>query len=273
MLLRTCAPQPPLCDLVALLWYCEGAVQPHAKERVLPDGSMELVINLREDSLRVYDRNNPLRYQNFGHSVVVGTHSQFVVIDTANQASLMGVHFKAGGAFPFFMVPVDELRDVHVSLDELWGASAAELRERLLEVRTSHARFRILEQFLFAQAARPLKRHPAVNFALKDFQTRPPGRSVADVADQTGLSRRHFIQLFSQEVGLTPKVYCRIRRFQEVVRLVGTGRQFEWSDVALACGYFDQAHFIHDFRAFSGINPSTYLALHTEHLNHVPFGE
>ncbi len=273
MFLRTYVPRLPLCDFVALLWHCEGGVQPHAKERVLPDGSMELVINLREDNLRVYHRNNPVRYETLGHSVLAGAHSEFMVIDTASQASLMGVHFKAGGAFPFFRLPADELRDIHVSLNGLWGASAAELRERLLEVRTSHARFRVLEQFLLAQAARPLKRHPVIGFALKEFEMRTPARSVAEVADQTGLSQRHFIQLFSQEVGLTPKVYCRIRRFQEAVRFVGTGRQFEWSDVALACGYFDQAHFIHDFRAFSGINPSTYLSLRTEHLNHVPLGE
>jgi AraC-like DNA-binding protein len=273
MLLRTYAPGPPLGGFVALLWHSEGGIQPHAKERVLPDGSIEVVINLREDNLRVYDRSHPTRYESFGQAVVAGPHSEFVVIDTASQVSLMGVHFKPGGAFPFFRLPMDELRDTHVSLDELWGARAVELRQRLLPARTSQEMFRILERFLLAQTVRPLQRHPAVGFALQDFETAADARSIAEVADQIGLSQRRFIQLFRREVGLTPKVYGRIRRFQKVVRLVGTGRRFEWSDVALACGYFDQPHFIHDFRAFSGINPSTYVALRTEHLNHVPLGE
>ena len=72
---------------------------------------------------------------------------------------------------------------------------------------------------------------------------------------------------------VTPKLFCRVRRFQQVLRLIGSGRPVAWAAVAADCGYFDQAHFIHDFRAFSGINPSTYIAQRTEHLNHVPMPE
>jgi len=71
-------------------------------------------------------------------------------------------------------------------------------------------------------------------------------------------------------VGLTPKLYCRVQRFQQVLRLLDTGRPFDWANVALACGYYDQAHFIRDFRAFSGLSPTTYLRNRGEHLNHVP---
>ena len=78
------------------------------------------------------------------------------------------------------------------------------------------------------------------------------------------------LQLFTEEVGLTPKLFCRVRRFQEVLRLVAGPARVEWANVALACGYYDQAHFIHDFRAFCGLSPTAYLARRTEHLNHVP---
>jgi AraC-like DNA-binding protein len=71
-------------------------------------------------------------------------------------------------------------------------------------------------------------------------------------------------------VGLAPKLFCRVRRFQKVVRMISAGQPVDWAEVALTCGYFDQAHFIHDFRAFSGINPTSYLADYIEHLNHVP---
>ena len=98
----------------------------------------------------------------------------------------------------------------------------------------------------------------------------PHTRTVAEVTGLIGLSPRRFIQVFSAEVGLTPKLFCRIRRFQRVVRHIAKEERVEWADVAADCGYFDQAHFIHDFRAFSGINPTTYLAQRTEHLNHVP---
>ena len=271
MIYRTYKPQQPLSEFVDLFWFYEGYSPPHAKERLLPSGTMELVFNLREDALRVYDRRETAKFQRYSGSLICGAHSEFFVIDTAGQAATIGVHFKPGGAFPFFQATAHELRDAHVSLDELWGAGAASLlRERLIEAGTPEQSFRILVQSLMARAARPLARHPAVAFALSEFRTVPHTRTVSDVARQTGFSRRRFIQLFSEEVGLAPKMFCRIRRFQRVLRLIDEVRRVEWADIASACGYFDQAHFIRDFRAFCGLNPSAYLTHRGEHLNHLP---
>jgi transcriptional regulator GlxA family with amidase domain len=148
------------------------------------------------------------------------------------------------------------------------------LRDRLLEAKTPEAKFHVLEQTLLAQAARPLDRHPAVSLALKEFQSTPQPCPISAVVEDIGLSQRRFIQLFSEEVGLTPKLFCRIQRFQEVLCLFEKGIPFQWAEIALACGYFDQAHFIHDFQAFSGLNPITYLAQRgQQHRNHVPIQE
>jgi transcriptional regulator GlxA family with amidase domain len=127
----------------------------------------------------------------------------------------------------------------------------------------------LLETALLRQLAKPLAWHPAVAYALREF--RGADRSpVAAVREQTGLSERRFIELFRQQVGLAPKLYCRVRRFQSAIRRIPIGRAVDWADVALACGYFDQAHLIHDFRAISGLSPGEYADLRTEHLNHVP---
>ena len=101
----------------------------------------------------------------------------------------------------------------------------------------------------------------------------PHTRTILEVTDRVGLSPRWFIQVFREEVGLTPKLFCRVRRFQEVVRLIENREQVEWAEVALGAGYFDQAHFIRDFRAFSGLTPTAYLAQRGERLNHVPLRE
>lgn len=273
MIYRTYTPRPPLSDFVDLFWLYEGYDLPHAKERVLPTGTMELILDLREDELRVYDGQNYEQFQSFGMALICGAHSESFVIDTASQASIMGVHFKPGGAFPFLKLPAEELRNAHVSLETLWGAKAVELRDRLLEAETPEARFCILEGILVTQAARPLARHPAVAVALKEFQDALHTRTISDVSDRTGLSQRRFIRVFSEEVGLTPKRFCRVRRFQEVLRLIKREQRVDWGETALEAGYFDQAHFIHDFQAFSGLTPTAYLARCTEHLNHVPLSD
>ena len=96
---------------------------------------------------------------------------------------------------------------------------------------------------------------------------------VRDLARRVGLSQRRFIQLFTAEVGLTPKLYCRVRRFQRARELVRTTKEPDWAAVAVACGFFDQSHLIRDFREFTGLSPAAYVHQRTEHalLHYVPW--
>lgn len=247
-------PRPPLSDYVALVWLSEAYVQPHPQERLLPTGSMTLVIFLDGD--------------NRMGSGISGAHSEFSLLDTSKPFTMIGVAFKPGGGFPFVGLPAGELHNLGVPLDAVWGRDADALRDRLLDAKTPAARFGIVERALVKKAAGRMEGHPAVRYALRQFDTSAPARSVADVTAQIGLSSRRFIELFRNEVGLTPKLFCRIRRFQQVLDDIDQATEVEWTRVALQCGYFDQAHFIHDFRAFSGVNPSTYLRYRT-HRNHV----
>ena len=84
------------------------------------------------------------------------------------------------------------------------------------------------------------------------------------------MSQRRFIGLFKDEIGLTPKSFCRIRRFQRTVGLLHRTEIVDWADVAPVCGYYDQSHMIHDFQDFAGLSPTDYLARRTAHMNHVP---
>jgi AraC-like DNA-binding protein len=273
MMFRAYVPRSPLSHFVNVIWLCEGYAPAHRKERILPDGSVQLVINLRENLTRVYDRHEADRCQSLSGSVLSGAHSEFVVIDTAEQASVIGVHFKPGGAFPFLRLPANELRNQHVSLDALWGTTGIDLRNQLLEARAPKAKFHVLEKTLLAQGSGSLSQHPALDYALREFQNLPNLRTLSSVTDRIALSKRRFIQVFDERVGLTPKLFCRVQRFQEALRLVASGGEIAWADLAVDCGYFDQAHFIHDFTNFSGLNPSAYLNHRTEHLNHVRLAE
>src|SRR5258708_9309890 len=267
MLSRVYIAGPPLSDFVEMLWLCHGLHPAHEKERIMPTGSMGLLINLDEGNLSVYDRKG--ERQNLSACAMTGVQSEFIVIDTAQQASIMGARFRPGGAGPLLGMPACELHGEHVSLDTLWGAAAAEVRDRVLEADTPEAKLRVLEAVLIERAARRLERHKAVAFAVGQFQ-RASGPTVGQVSEQIGLSQRRFIQIFREEVGLTPKLYHRVQRFQQVLQRIHKGHRAAWTDVALDCGYFDQAHFVHDFRAFSGLNPTAYLMHRTPYQNHVP---
>ena len=264
----THTPAPPLSAFVSMLWLHDGEPSPHARDRILPTGRIGMVINLQEDEIRTYDRETGQVRRTRGVTVA-GACSEYFVIDTVEQRWCMGVELTVGGAVPFFRMPASELRDdPQIPLDALWGE--VDLRGRLLAAASPEAKFRALEAALLERMARGPERHPAVDFALREFLQVPQARTIAEVTDQLGLSPRRFIQVFSEQVGLTPKLFCRVRRFHEVMRRVHRGRDIDWTEVALSCGYFDQAHFIRDFKAFSGFNPTAYLTRRGEHLNHVP---
>ena len=91
------------------------------------------------------------------------------------------------------------------------------------------------------------------------------------MTDAVGLSAKRFIERFKIEVGLTPKRYCRVRRFQQALMLSNRGRNVDWTRVSMDCGYFDQAHFIHDFRSFAGITPTVYQSARASFQNRVKF--
>ena len=256
MVCRYRVPAGVLGNFVELLWLYDPYVVPHAQERLLPTATTELVFDLRES------------VRESSASVVVGPHSEYSVLNTSEPASVLGVHFKPGGAFPFFSLPAGELHNQDVSLDCLWGSRATEVRDRIVGAPSPEAKFDVLEQALI-DAARTLARHRAVAFALQELST-PGRRSITEVTQAVGMSQRCFIDRFRDEVGMTPKLFSRVQRFQEVVKTVHPLRDVDWADIAASCGYFDQAHFIHDFRTFSGLTPSAYFALKSEHQNHVP---
>ncbi|WP_429842898.1 AraC family transcriptional regulator [Brevibacillus sp. FIR094] len=269
MQLRTYTPQAPLSGFVDYFWYFEGYSPPHSKELALPDGSIELVISLSDAKINLFDREHKDLMRTYGSSVICGPHSEFFIIDTSAETTVLGIHFKPGGIAPFLNMPVNELHNIHVSLETMWGVRVQELREALFVSKTVDDKFRTLEDSLIMLASRPLIRHPAVSFALNEFLSLPHTRPLSDVIGQIGLSQRRFIQIFKAEVGLTPKLFCRLRRFQEVLNRIDHAKSVNWLDVAIACGYYDQMHFIKDFQAFSSLNPTEYLLRQCMHQNHV----
>jgi AraC-like DNA-binding protein len=269
MVCRKFVPGPPLSRFVKCFWYSEGAPETHAKERLMPTGEPDIVFALRDDPIRLYDTENLTSYQSYGFAVLSGPRTGCSVIETKQEDRVFGIQFQPGGAFPFFREPASVLKESDFKLEGFWKRPAAELRERLLEADSPEAMFALAEKYLFAQLVRPLELHPAVFYARERFCRAPHVTTVASVLGRIGLSQRRFTQLFCDQVGLTPKVFCRVRRFQRVLNSIQGLREAEWVQVALDGGYYDQPHFNHDFRAFSGLTPEQYLARATEHLNHV----
>jgi AraC-like DNA-binding protein len=266
-------PGTLLRPFIRCFWYWEGQPQPHTRERLMPNGEATIIVNLREDEIRIYDPDDARRYASCGRVVLAGPRTKGCVIETSPDDRIFGIQFLPGGMFPFVRVSGGEVANSSVALSEVWGREAEAMREELLEAHSVRAMFGMVEKRLRAQLARPLALHPAIDFARRRFCGAPHVATVAGVLSRIGLSQRRFIEVFRDQVGLTPKAFCRVRRFQRVLETVHRKQAVDWVQVALDGGYYDQAHFIHDFQDFAGMTPGAYLAAATEHLNHVPMGE
>src|SRR5579872_859532 len=151
-------PVAQLGEFVDFFWMiADGEV--NRKERILPSGTSELVINLHEDEVRIYDSIQPERYKRLSGAVISGTYSGPFICDAMQHQSMLGVHFRPGCAFPFLGEPATELTDAHANLEDLWGSSARHLRARLCEAATTSKRFRLLEGALLERLRRPHRRH------------------------------------------------------------------------------------------------------------------
>jgi AraC-like DNA-binding protein len=246
-------PGLPLAAYVEMLWCCEGYEEKHRRERVLPNACFQLIIDLAPQP---------------GPAIVVGMRTRYSILETARLQSVIGVVFRPGGARPFFGPSADKFSNRVVSLDQVWSSASGQLRDRLLEATGPTARLLILEADLKRRLAQVTELHSAVRCALGEFGRNPYAAGILEVARNTGLSRRRFAGLFREQVGLTPKLYCRLRRFQQVVCWIASGAPINWAQISLDGGYYDQAHMAHEFREFSGVSPGAWLASERPFLNH-----
>jgi len=263
-------PAAPLSAFIDQFWYARGCDPDRKRQSALPTGSVDLTFNLAAADLRVFESAADRVGMVFDGAVVHGAQSKYFVLDARRDVHVIGVHFRPGGGAPLLGVNAQELTDRHVALSDLWGERAQTLRAQLLEAPTPAAKFALLEQeFLERLRPRPLV-HPAISFALRGMQTAPTEVRIAQLQVATGYSSRRFTTLFSDAVGLTPKLYSRINRLRSVVERVARGGEVAWADLASEFGYYDQSHLTRDFREFSGVTPGEYrpiapgTALHME---------
>ena len=264
-------PAPSLGAFVENLWLLEDAPA-HAEERIIPSGTIELVVNLRHDEIRVSRAGSRAEPTRHAGAVVSGAYGQYFATDTVQHASIMGVHFRPGGAWPFLGVPAGDLADAHVDLEALWGRAARELRERLCAAGAPAERFAIMERALTRRLGDRPEGHGAIPAALREFGRGDVAVEVGHVAARVGLSRRRFIEVFRAEVGMTPKLYCRVLRFQRALAAARATPRPLWARLAPEIGYADQSHLVREFREFCGLSPTDCLGRFRVpvKLNHVP---
>lgn len=262
------APCAALLPFVSRLWVAHELPAQAGVERelVLPSVSLRIVFRLSQP-LRTFDSIHDLHGRPAGHINIGGPRTEAYIRDVSLPSLSVGAELRTATGALLLGVPANELAARHTALAELWGREAELIRERLAGAREPARQLDVLESALLARRSNTPGVAPAVQRALLCSSA---GRDVAELVAASGYSHKHFVELFRRAVGVTPKLYSRVLRFQRALKLAADGRSVSWAQLASDTGYSDQAHFTRDFQAFSGLTPGQYERLASRFANHVP---
>jgi AraC-like DNA-binding protein len=266
-------PAFPLNHFIENLIFFDGMIAPHHLDRFLPDGNTEFIIDLTERPQHIYDNETLREIQTCRYAWVSGVRTQPITIPGGTGSRMLIVAFKRGRAHPFYRFPMDEISDTVEAADLVFGRYFCDLREQLLAVNTVSRMFQLVERFLLRKAEDAILEDGGtrcIEYAVSRMVHHPSLRCLHQLSDEIGYSQKHFIDLFRQQVGVTPKQYLKIMRFQKAICAIERKPSIRWSNIALESGYYDQAHFIRDFKHFSGFTPNEYLNRKSDTLNYVP---
>jgi AraC-like DNA-binding protein len=264
------ASRSPLRGLIDDLYYLDG-VPPYARLTLPPMPSAVLIVNLGPP-FRI-GGDTDLGSADYADGVVLTTLSRALEFGYPAGTRSVGVHFKPWGLAAFLPMPAAELRDRPVTLEEVWGRSAAaELRDRLAATAGPQEMLTLLEDQLVRRvretAGLRLVRHTSSVIAAATGAV-----AIGDLSAAVGVSSTHMAQRFKEVIGLTPKRLARTYRFAATVGAIDAAGPVDWLELAARAGYYDQAHFANEFRTFTGLTPTRYLDVRRrfqrEHPGHV----
>ncbi|WP_154794086.1 helix-turn-helix domain-containing protein [Occultella kanbiaonis] len=250
-------PAAPAAARVESVWLFDGNLR--RRERYVPTGTLDLLIQLDESSptFRIVDGSSPATCP---PSCLAGLLVAPMAVETPTATSRMiGVRLKPAGAAALVDVPLQEVTGTAVDLDDLIGAEAGRLTDRLHEPGTDADRLRIVARWVADRLAGQVGLDRGVGYAVAAMERTGGRMRVADIIERVGSTPKRFVRSFERQVGVKPKLFSRIVRFRGLVADL-PGEHESLSQAAVAHGFYDQAHMNADFREFAGISPRQFLA-------------
>jgi AraC-like DNA-binding protein len=254
---RTIRPSLANAEFVDCYWFLQGRSTPEDVQRIVPDGRPELIIHLANS----FAHQRGAIWETQPQCLFVGQISGPMLLRPTGLTNTLGIRFHPHGASRLFRLPLEELSGRSVPLRDL----APQLDRELSVVRdlqTATKQISLIDRILQRRFVRNAKKDRLVEAAVGAIIASGGIVETNALAERLGVSLRQLQRRFKDEVGIGPKLLSRIQRFQRVFWALDSSS--EWVDVAIQCGYFDQAHLIKDFRNFAGEAPASLLSPQTD---------
>ncbi len=271
MINRLHIPSAPLNEFIDFFYYYKDYNPSHEIERLLPNGEVQVIFELTEHPKYIYDNHSLKEIQSCQQVWFSGFRTEPITIPSGQESEMVVVQFRRGRAYPFLNAPMFRLTNYVVDAELVLRQEILEIRGLMIEAQTPDEKLKILESALERCYLSQLKENAFVDFALERIWHQPAQASIREVIGQTGYSQKHIIKLFKDYVGVTPKEYLKVIRFQKVIQQIESNvSSINWPSLAYESGYYDQSHFISDFKAFSGFTPTQYMNERGDVMNYIP---
>lgn len=241
----------------------------HEMERLIPDGLISLVIELDGRERFIYDNSNFEVIQTCTGSWLSGMHNHFISISALPDTELAAIRFKPGGFFPFFGSSVYEIYN-RVNPAISYFPDILDLRSSIMKQRSVENKLGLIQKWLLRYYKYSNSVNSVIEIACRDILENPTLSTLEMIKNNIGYSEKQFIHLFKKQVGITPKMFQRIIRFNQILPLIQEKESIDWAKISEDCGYYDQSHFIRDFKRFSGFNPVEFLESSSGRTNFIP---
>lgn len=267
MIYRKFETHTGLDPYVQLVWMMESEHEDdHApKSLIVPDGIVEIVFHYGDPWITTVAGGKSMVQP---RSFAVSQMRQYIEIESNGRTGFVSVRFYPWGAYQFFDKPVHSFLDDTVSTAKLWPKQFEDLMEELRTTSGGAGFASVVQGFLLDRFKERDMNDVALDEAVKLIRSTGGQLSIEEVGKRVGLSRKQLERKFVSTVGTTPKTFARISRFLNICHHLEEYRGRTLTRLAHECGYFDQAHFIREFNAFTGFTPKAYFAK-----NNVRFAE
>ncbi len=265
-------PSYPLNQFVESFIYYRDYNPVHSVDRFLPDGNVNIVFDLTDYPKYIYDNETLKEIQTCRNVWFSGMRNKYITIPSGKDSEMFIINFHKGRSYPFVQMPLYELTDSVVDAELVLTNEIMDMREMILSSSLIAQKFYVAEDYLTKKFRDKLIVNPFIEFAVNKIIGSPNQMSIEDISNKVGYSQKHLIKLFKDNVGLTPKGFLKIIRFQKAIEEIAAAKEINWAGIAYESGYYDQAHFINDFKVFSGFTPQEYLSKQYEHLNYIAVG-
>ena len=229
------------------------------RRREVPSTVVPIIINF-ESSLSVSTAGRPEEITEFRFGFTAGLIDSYVDTESSGPAHGVQVDFTPLGARLFFGLPMSELANRNLDLEDVLGAEGRRLVEQLHDAPRPDERFAMLDSYIVGRFAEARPPSEGIAWAWQRLTEADGDVNIRALAEALGCSGKHLVAQFRDQIGFPPKTVARMLRFDRVIRTIERGAVVGWADVADDCGYYDQAHFNREFREFAGCTPSDFLA-------------